>query len=238
MAAKDQPFLTSLGVPPNRQARPPNSESFPLSFNPNNFHVWEEILRDFIPTGNVVNDWGKVIRLYIDTCYDRSIYPFQNLHQSKNDQIYHYLKDRRREVVRFINKSKLFHEIAIRDSRRKVAMTDSGFTLEVFAICRLKDPLFIKWLQKSPYPKFDIVRQPNGRYMKPLMDGLSMFVYNDGAQLSQRWHIGYVIECPMYPEIPGEPVPSKGELERFILKVFWEPILRSMRPDGVLHRLV
>lgn len=233
-----KPFLTSLGVSPIQQARPPTADAFPPAFNPNNKLVWNELIENFIPSGDVNRDWGTLIREYIDTCSDRDLYPFQNIHQSKNDQIYHYLKDRRHEVVRFINKSKLFDEIAIRDSKRKVAMTDSGFVLEVYAICRLKDPLFLKWLQRSPYPKFESIRKPDGRYMKPLMDGLSMFVFNTGAEMSQRWHIGYVIECPMFPEIPGNPLPSKSDLEKFVLRVLWEPILRSARPDGVMHRLI
>ncbi|QRE00264.1 hypothetical protein [Burkholderia phage BCSR5] len=233
-----EPFLSALGVPALLQARSPTIEAFPERFNPNNRRLWNVLVTDHKPTGTPGRDWGLVVRAYIDECTKRGLYPFQSIHQSTNDQTYHFLKDRRREVVRFINKSKLFNEIKIRDSKRKVSMTDRGFVLEVYAIVQLKDPSFKNWLMQKPYPNFDVVRKQDGRYMKPLGDGLSMFVYNDGANLTQRWHIGYIIECPFYPDIPGVPLASKGELERFVLDTIWMPILKMHRPDGVIHRLI
>jgi hypothetical protein len=59
-----------------------------------------------------------------------------------------------------------------------------------------------------------------------------------GGHMPRRWHIGYEIDCPIFPEIPTNGLPSKAELEKFILNVLFMPVLRRQRPKKILHRLI
>ncbi len=220
------------------QARTPMASTFPPAFNPNNESVWVAAVQALVPTADAATDWALVIKHYISLCEQRAVYPFQNLHESRNDQISDYLRARRRLVVKFINNSGIFKDLKIQNTTRKAVVTDSGFVLSVQAQATIKDPTFSAWLVKSPMPRFNIKDPKSETYIKSLDDGLNMFVYNEGADMDARWHIGYDITCPMYPDLPTNHVPSKAELERFILEILWMPHLRSIRPFNMMHRLI
>lgn len=232
------PFLSKLGVLPQFQARSPTADSFPPAFNTNNKRIWEAVVLDFVSTADASKDWAKVISLYVDACQERGTYPFSNVKQSTNDQIFTFLSQKRAEVVKFINQIKLMDVVALRDSKRKVTMTTAGFTLEVWSQATPRDPTYSKWIFNSPLPRFDAVRKIDGKYTRGLGKGLTFWTYNDGAEMSGRWHIGYTIDCQFYPDIPARPLASQAELERFILDVIWSPIIKMNRPIGVLHRLL
>lgn len=232
------PFLSRLGVTPQQGARSPTSDAFPITFNVNNKRIWDAVLTDFVPSADPAKDWQKVIEEYVDRCAELGDFPFSNIKQSANDQIFDFLKEKRREVVYFLNKVKLRDLVALRNSKRRVNMTNNGFTLEVESQATPRDPTFEKWLLQHPFPRFENIRQYDNKYVKHLGKDLTFWVKNDGAGMSQRWHIGYTINCPLYPDIPDRPLASKAELERFVLEVFWEAIFRMNRPIGVMHRMI
>lgn len=232
------PFLSNLGVKLFDQARTPLASTFPPAFNPNNASVWSAAVQALVPTADPASDWALTIKNYVFICEQRAVYPFQNFHESRNDQISDYLRTRRRLVVKFINNSGIFKDIKIQNTIRKVVVTDSGFVLTVQAKVTIKDPTFSAWLTKSPMPRFNIKDPKSETYIKSLDSGLNMFVYNEGVAMDARWHIGYEIMCPFYPDLPSNNVPSKAELERFILEILWMPHLRSVRPFNMMHRLI
>ena len=232
------PFLSNLGIDALDQARSPTVQTFPLAFNQNNHSDWNAAVQNTVMGEDPMDDWGRTIKEYVRLCTHRGVYPFQNLHESKNDQIVDYLRERRREFVRFVNRTDFFSSITLRTTHRRVTATDSGFMLTVYAKTLNTDPSFIKWLQEIPFPRFDLVRK-DGRYKKHLINGLEVFVQNDGADnMTDRWIVGYDIHCPMYPDLPTNHTPSKAEIERFVLDVLWMPLLRSMRPLRTTHRLI
>ena len=232
------PFLSNLGVSALDQARTPVPAAFPVALNPNNKSEWMQACSDLVTTGEAATDWGLTLKRYVQLCEDRGVYPFQSVHQSRNDQISDYLRDRRREFVKFVNRANFFDAIKIRTTERKVTVTDRGFVLTVTAHCQIKDPSFGKWLSMMPLPKFDFVVH-EGRHIKHLDQGLDMFVINERLSGSaERWIIGYDITCPIYPDLPNEHLPSKAEIEKFVLDILWMPLLRSMRPQAALHRLI
>ena len=232
------PFLSNLGISPIAQARSPTANEFPIAFNSNNASEWSAAVHELVTTGDPTIDWGQTIKRYVQLCEQRGTYPFQSVHQSRNDEISDYLRDRRRAFVKFINRSNFFENVKLRTTDRKVTVTDRGFVLTVTANAFIKDPSFAKWLLQTPLPHFDIVKH-EGRHTKMLDDGLDMFVYQDhGSNSPERWVIGYDIVCPIYPDLPSQHLPSKAEIEKFILQVLWMPLLRSMRPNTALHRLI
>lgn len=232
------PYLSSLGVPVYMQTRTPTSSGYPLMFSSMCKHLWDEVLREYPATDNPVNDWYNVISLFTDKCSAAGKYPFTGYHQSINDAITDRLRNARRAVVRFIDKSKILSLTTVRNTHRRASMTDTGFVLTVYGDVHLKDPTFPEWLLQMPYPRFDIVRTIDNRWNKPLGDNATYFVQNQGALAKDRWIMGYDIRVDLFPEIPNRQLPSKSELERFILNTLWMPVLRSHRPLGLSHKLL
>lgn len=229
-------FLSGLGVLDTDQVRTPTADAFPQSFNVNNKGIWDAAVRSVAPTKNPAADWDTVIHQYIDDCTAADSYPFSNLRQSINDMIVQDLHEARRAVVRFMDQSHVLQHASIRATDRVVKMTTSGFVLRVVGKCQIKDPAFEQWLIKLPMPRFNL--KDDGRYDKSLGRNLKMVAWNEGASLRDRWHVGYEIVCNHYPDIPGNHLPSKAEIERFILHVLWMPVLKAHRPQGFNHRLI
>jgi len=232
------PFLSNLGIPAIEQARPPTAKGFPTAFNSNNQSVWEQAVQETEASKSAESDWGRTIRRYVDLCEARGVYPFQNVHESRNDQITDYLRDRRRAFVKFVNNSNFFENIKLRTTDREVKVTDGGFILTIVGHAYIEDPSFEQWLTTRPSPSFDLVVH-EGRHTKSLMDGLTMFAYTERRAKSPiRWIIGYEIVCPMFPDLPDKHLPSKAEIENFVLSVLWMPILKGQRPVNLVHRLI
>lgn len=230
-------FLSNLGITDIQQARPPTTKTFPPALNPNNRSIWEEAVKELKPSRHPQEDWGRALRRYVDLCGAKGVYPFQSVQQTRNDDISDFLRNARKELVRFIDRTDFFEGIKLRSTQREVKMTNAGFVLTVSGQANIQDPSFEKWLTTVPFPKFDLIKQ-NGRYWKNLRDGVRMFAYRDkGSSSSERWVIGYEITCSVYPDLPTQHLPSRDQLEKFIMDVLFMPILRSIRPKKVLNRL-
>lgn len=235
----DEPFLSNLGVPVEQQFKPPTGKNMPMAFNPNNQGIWAysvDMLEKLHP-GQPLQDWTLAIKNYIDLCDKRQRFPFQDIHEGNNDKIMSFLKERRAAFVKFVNQVDLFETLTFRSTHHKVTATDRGFILEVYAKALMNDPSFLQWLTHTPLPHFS-PRSANGEWRRQLVDGLSVFVRNETFDQKQRWEIGYDIACPMYPDLPNNGTPSKADIEKFILQVFWMPLLRQMRPLRAMHRLI
>jgi hypothetical protein len=230
------PFLAHLGISDIDQARSPTADAFPHAFNINCKPQWDQAVGRVEPSDDPKVDWGLAIRNYVELCTSTDRYPFSNMKQSSNDQIVEHLKNARRAVVKFLNNSKFLNHVQIRTTARKVKMNNMGFSLDVFGQVYIKDPTFVRWLLEMPYPGFRIKHE--GRYIKHIGNDVTMVVYNEGANGTQRWHIGYEINCRLFPDLPGRNLPSKAELEKFILEVLFMPVLRSSRPYGYHRRLL
>jgi hypothetical protein len=225
-----EPFLSNLGVTSLQQARPPEGSTFPLAFNPNNVSVWEAAVLSIDPSGEAATDWVLAVRAYVDLCEKRGVFPFQNVHLDRNDQISDYLKDRRKSFVEFCESVEFFADVKVRDTERKVTMTDSGFMLKGIAIVHISDPSYEQWLTQKP-----AFQKMESRFSRSLMSGLSVFAEPKEAG---NWELGYEISCPMYPDVPDSPLPSRANLESFVLSVLWMPVLRCTRPSNLAHRLI
>jgi hypothetical protein len=234
------PFLSSLGVPQLDQARSPTVKGFPTGMNANNIAQWTEAVHKLIPSQEAARDWGTVIREYVRLCENYGVFPFSNTAVDRNDEIQDILKMERENFVRFVNKNQFFHRIRIRSTHRNVHLTENGFVLRVYAKSRIEDPSFIKWLEHLPQPFTFPITQPQApnRYVKKLTHHLSVFVETEAINLPERWHVGYEISIPMFPTLPNEMLPSRQEVEDFILNILWLPLVRSMRPIGMQHRLI
>jgi hypothetical protein len=230
------PFLSNLGIGDLQQARPPTTKTFPSSLNPNNRSIWEEAVK-YLPKVYPQEAWGHALRRYVDLCGQRGVYPFQSVAQTRNDDISDFLRTSRRELVKFIDRTDFFADIKLRSTQREVSMTNNGFVLTVSGHANITDPSFETWLTKVPFPKFDMIKH-GGRYWKNIREGLRMFAYREnGSNSNERWVIGYEMSCNIYPDLPTQHLPSRDQLEKFVMDVLFMPHLRAIRPKKVLNRL-
>ena len=226
-----EPFLSNLGITSLQQGRPPTGDIFPLAFNPNNKSVWQAAVQLAEPSSSdPATDWVMAVRKYVDLCEQRGVFPFQNVHINRNDQISDYLRERRKSFIDFCSACEFFSDMKVRDTKRNVTMSDSGFLLRGEAIARITDPSFNQWLQQKP-----ALRGDSKRLARSLMTGLDVFAESGESDI---WNLGYEIACPIYPDIPDQALPSRATLENFVMSVLWMPVLRCMRPSNLAHRLI
>jgi hypothetical protein len=136
-----------------------------------------------------------------------------------------------------MNRSRILDVMSVWRSHHSVRLHNGGFVVRSTAEIRWKEENFIGWLRKAPMPGFT-QRDSDGVYIRKVVPGTNMLVYNEGVAMSRRWRIGYEIAVSAYPTIPAKYTPSKAELANFILNTMWLPALRSHRPHNLNHRLL
>jgi hypothetical protein len=233
------PFLSNIGVHPHDQARAPTAEGFPSGLNQNNAPEWAQAVQSYRKVKTVLGNWASCLREYVDLCGKRGLFPFANTGEGRNSHIEDLLLKARQDFVRFVNKFKFFEAIHIRSTHREAVATDQGFVLTVYAKARIEDPSFVQWLERLPQPyTWSRVHESRNRYHKDLSPNLCIWVENETYDMPERWHVGYDINIPVFPAIPNNPMPSRKEIEEFALEVLWMPLIRSMRPISMDHRLI
>lgn len=224
--------LSSLGVPLNDQSRVPSNDSFPLTFNRNTEKLWP------IAVGQTLvkepkKAWESCIKTFVKLCDKEKLSPFSSFGIS-NDEILTSLIRCRRIVVKFMEQTDVLSDMQIYRNQRSVKLTNTGFSLRIDAQAKLKkdDPTILSRMGLRKNSSY------GGIWSRSLDNSIDFFVFNEGAKLDQRWHFGYEIRVDKFPYIPGNPLPSNAELEKFVLEVLYLPILRAYRPIGGHMRLI
>lgn len=230
-------FLPSLGVPSDQRLTSPTKYTFPAVFNSQAKRLWEKSLPEST-LGSPTLDWNFTIQTFLDLCAQENLFAFSNAHeQSRNDAIMMFLAQKRRDLVKFFNRTEMLTKTRIRRVKSRAIATSDGLYIVVTAPVSLRDPTFGKWILEAPLPRFDVVRQGQ-RWRKSISSDCELFVYNEGANMTQRWFIEYQIRSRVLPSIPGKRTPTKKDIESFALNILWKPILKSHRPLGMMHRLI
>lgn len=230
-------FLPTLGVPSDQRMNSPTKNTYPNAFNYQAKSLWEKSLPEK-SLGSPSEDWDYAITTFLALCCKEGVFAFSNsFSQSQNDAIMVHLTSKRRDLVKFFNRTEMLTKTRIRRVTSRAIMASEGLFIVVTAPVSLRDPSFGKWILQAPLPRFDVVREGN-RWRKNISSDCDLYVYNEGANMSQRWFIEYQIRSRILPSIPGNRTPSKRDLEFFALNTIWNPILKSHRPDGMTHRLV
>lgn len=222
----------ALGVPDQKLVQRPTVRDFPSGLNSAASKYWGQALSSVSATGS--RAWAQALKNFIGICGTAGVYPFDTSGQN-NDIIYSELIRARREVIRFIETHGINKEMVVRTTERRVTATQTGFVLECIGHCdSMATP-------PSAIARMGI-RTARGRWATQWNVGLgkntTFYIANDLIQMTGRWHYGYVVDIPMFPSIPGNGAPTSKEIEAFILKVIYLPILRAYRPLGLMHRLV
>lgn len=230
----NNPNLFKLGVPIRQQSELPNPDSFPSAFNQNAFKYWQQAV-DEVKVKSPKLAWPRAIQRFVRLCEQYSIFPFYD-QQTNNDLIFTALLRGRRQVVRFMDSTKLLDEMRPDRTSRSVTMTTTGFTLTVESQVRLmvNDPTIVQKMGLR-----EAAKTTSGSIWKRSLDrDVEFFIRNSGANLSQRWFFGYTLTIPVFPHIPGNHTPSTKELEKFVMDIIYLPILRAFRPLKSNNRLI
>lgn len=223
----------ALGVADQRLSTPPEPRDFPPGINRANQRYWTQAVNSV--TDKVSRKaWDKALTAYIRLCELNNTYPFDN-RSANNDEIYNKLIRARRTVVRFIEAQKVNTEMVVRTTERSVAMTPTGFVLRCIGHCDFLEepPSVIRTMGiRKAHRKFAT------QWEIGLGDNTTFFVANDIINMAGRWHYGYEVKVDVFPFVPGGAAPTSNDMENFILKIIYLPILRAYRPIGLQHRLV
>lgn len=228
------PYLSNLGISEELQRRTP--EAMPSTFNTSNIMTWRAAVAETKMVKDMELNWVRVIKRYIEICMAENRYPFGTARQSVNDAIFNHLLKCRRDIVKFINASEILTKCQLREVVRACKVTPRGFTIMVYGKINLSDPTFTSWLLTNPQPSFRLKQQ--GRYVRHLGTYTTMVVYNRDADGPLRWNLGYEVEVPLHPDLPGNHTPTAQDLEAFALNVLWLPVMKSNRPQGWHRRLL
>lgn len=224
----------ALGVSEQQLVSMPGPRDFPAGINRANQRYWTQAVNQVRKTGRPQDVWNSALDVYIDICRRKNIFAFDN-RSANNDQIYNRLIRARRTVVRFIESQKINQEMTVRTTERLVAMTSTGFVLRCIGHSDYLEepPSAIRTMGiRRAYRKFAT------QWEVGLGNGVTFFIANDLVDMKGRWHYGYEVKVDVFPFLPGIGAPTSNEMENFILKIIYLPILRAYRPLGLQHRLV
>lgn len=222
----------ALGVPHTKLAGRPGLRDFPPGLNSAASKYWGPALSSVSSTGR--RAWSQALQNFIAICGEHGTYPFDTSGQN-NDRIYSDLIRARREVIRFIEKHKINTEMTVRTTERRVTATQTGFILECIGHCdQLSEPpsAILSMGQRSSQGRWAT------QWRVGLGNNTEFYVANDLINMSGRWHYGYTVNVDMFPTVPGHGAPTTKQIEEFVLKIIYLPILRAYRPLGLMHRLV
>ena len=223
----------ALGVSDQRRTNMPEPRDFPAGINRANQRYWTQAVNS-LKSKKPQDAWDEALDNYLTICRKNNIFAFDN-RSANNDQIYNKLIRGRRTVVRFIEAQKLNTEVVVRTTERSVAMTSTGFILRCVG--------HADFLKEAPSVIRTMgIRKTHRKYATQweigLGDGVTFFVANDLIDMAGRWHYGYELKVDTFPFVPGQGASTSKDMENFILKIIYLPILRAYRPIGLQHRLV
>jgi hypothetical protein len=234
------PFLSQLGIQPTAQARGPRPTEIPSGLNGHNGLEWSEAVNNTVrPKGSTLRWWARVINAYIKLCRERDVFAFANDGEGRNSYLEDLMIRARQDFVRFCQKVKFFDGIKIRSTERQATAGPNGVTIKVWANSTVDDPLFVNWLRNLPVP-YQWSRQQKrfNYYEHRLSPVLTLWVEFTNHTAIDTYKIGYDVNLPGFPSIPNNPLPSRKEVEEFVLEVLWLPLLRANRPFSMDHRLI
>lgn len=226
------PSLALIGVPENMQDKAPGVTSYPSKFSQEGRRVWEALFRDetfqydFKQCSSAEDKWYFAIVRFLDACGDASITPFANAtEQDRNDAAIQYLTAGRMDLVRFADEVGFFEKVSLGKVTTTYRLKDYGFRVASSAqIRKLKDPLFEKWLTTPPLPRF--LRTGDMLYSKHIRSNVNMWVrYVNSARIT----VGYEIDIATSVSVSGKRLPTRKEVDSFIDRVIWKPVLRAHR---------
>jgi hypothetical protein len=234
------PNLSLIGVPEGMQGRAPCAPAYPQRFNGDARFVWEKMFTDqgFIDhirgLDGVEDQWYYAITEYLKRCAEIGALPFHPItEQEKNDAVIQSLSSARIALVKFVNGVGLFNRVKMYKACRDYKIKERGFGIVSWAyLRRIEDPTFEKWLTQAPSPRF--LYSTDLKYTKIIQPNCHVWVRYPN---STRATIGFEIQVATPVSVPGNRLATRADLDNFVDRVIWKPIIRAHRFDGIGLRL-
>ena len=234
------PNLSLIGVPEGQQNRAPGVMSYPDRFNPDARNIWKEMFQDemFVAnlraTENPDTQWHSAIIEFLKRCEMFGAVPFINVtHQEQNDAAMSALSSARISLKKYVDGIGLFDKIKIFKACREYKVKERGLEVTAWADVRpVLDPYFEKWLVTAPSPRF--TRSTDLKYVKMIQPNVTFWVrYVNSTRIT----IGYEIQVASPISVPGKRLATRKEIDNFVDRVIWLPIVRTHRFIALKGRL-
>lgn len=217
--------------------RVPSPLDFPSNFNPHAVTIWFSAC-SHLPS-NIRSAWIRAIQLYRAGCKSADLSPFADSKQDTDIAVRNYLFRQRKKFVLCMNVTRLLQDLKpIRLLTREAHVEHYGFSLEISMQFQLDDPTWVSKLKNLGFGyRFSTVREQR-RYHMDLDPGLTVFVWNTSISTPRRWHIGYLIRCPIVPVYKSDDPLSTAAKEQYILDSLWRPLMdtyRARRLNRIRH---
>jgi hypothetical protein len=232
--------LSIIGVPTNSQKQLPTLSGYPRKFSPDALPVWTKMLQDPIYRAETRNQdnmdlaWHETIVEFLKRCEAEGVMPFaNNTETTKNEYVFEFVNRARIALVKYYNEVGFFQRVKVRKAFREYVRKDSGLIIRSWAnLYTVKDMEFEKWLTRVPLPRFH--KGVDNRFTRMIEPHIMGWVrYLNPANVT----CGFEIEVAGTVNIPGKKVPKRKELNAWLDRTIWLPIVRAHRFDGVNNRL-
>jgi hypothetical protein len=232
--------LSIIGVPEASQKRWPTVTGYPRKFSSEALCVWKDMVEsdEFKQAIKVWGTkdlaWHNAIQMFLSLCEDRGVFPFpNNTDTTRAEFVQDFVRRARLKLVAFADESGVFQHLRVKRAFREYVRKDTGLVINCWAeVYPVRDPSVEAWLTKSPMPRF--IKHPDSRYMKMVQSNVNMWVR---WLNTSRIIIGYSIEIHGTINLPGKKTPKRKEVDAWIDRTIWLPIVRAHRFNDVRNRL-
>jgi hypothetical protein len=232
--------LTIIGVPPEFQSQWPTVPAYPSKFSDEGFHVWQGLLNDqsftrlMTTTGSKDAAWHMTIHEWLHRCELAVIKPFPDNTPTAGTAFVHEQARRGRIfLVDYCNEIGLFEKVKVWYPHREYIRTDNRIIIYSWArMFPISDVTFPNWLTSLSMPRF--IKHTRGRMVATIRPGVRLWI--DCLNL-KRISVGQEIDVTGTIDIPGNPAPTRQEVDEFLDARVWLPIVRSIRFDFVTNRI-
>jgi hypothetical protein len=236
--------LTLIGVPAKYQAGLPFQDAYPRSFSKLARPIWNEMLQgeDYkaqVKSWGTINEiWANTIQNFMNDCETLGVDPIDlNMEVSENEAFKDAVRYARILLVQYADEAKLFERVKVRKAFREYVRNDNGMTLISWADLYPMDTDvadgFEKWLTTSPMPR--MYKMTNNRYVK--------FVRPPRIRMWVRFlnryrvRIGFEIDIDGHVRVPGDPLATRLEVDDFIDRTIYFPLIKAHRFENVRTRI-
>ena len=172
--------------------------------------------------------WKAVFLRYVELCDSAGLLPFVDHPVATDAAIRTYLYKRRRLFIRFLEFTHLMKDIPVRRVYKEVTLDHRGFSIKVEAWIRVTDPKWFKVFRGRW--AFSLNWDKERRYKVKLDPGMFVYVRNPAIRTANTWYMGYVITCPLEPDLTQGNLHDKTQ---YIWTHLWEPLSKAIRSRDV-----
>lgn len=217
-------FLSGLGVSIPEQGVRPCSASFPRKFNPYASAVWSVVVHEIPEDISIYEAWNLAVSTFIEACDRQGVFPFRE-QAGNNEKLLEILKQSRNSLLEEFRQigHPLLDPYSVLSIDREASLFSDGFILTVKSLFKNTDPTFRNSLLELGFAPSD------DTLVKRLGQDLSISFYEANHQYI-RWYVEYKINGRMLPELP-QLLATKEQLEDFLVKGIWIPLIKSEDPN-------